>query len=239
MPAPQNVVSRTIPWSRPPRRLPTSGTWILAILFGGLLAGCQKGPSSQSLLERADYDFEYGRYEQAAERYQLVLDRYPGDPDANIGLGRSMLELDRTAEARSALELAAVARPADFEVCRLLAEAMYEDRDTVRLYQLLRDQAVEHRRPEAWLLMAEYALALDDPDTAQTAITAALELSDGSDPEPYLEAARFAERIGDQNEAVRRLRQAYGIAPEDPRVIAGLQEYGEVPGPTIALPPGR
>ena len=209
------------------------------VLVASTLAACQKGPSSEALLERADYDLEYGRYEQAAETYQLVLDRYPGDPSANMGLGQALLELDRTAEARAALELAAVAEPSNFEVCRLLAEAMFQEGDTVRLYQLLRDQAVEQRRLEAWLLMAEYALALDDPDTAQGAITAALEVSDGSTPEPYIEAARFAERIGDQKEAIRRLRQAYGIAPQDPRVVAGLQEYGEIPGPTIALPPGR
>jgi len=212
---------------------------LVAAMLGSVPVACQKGPPSNVLLERADYDFKYGRYEQAADTYQQVLDRYPGDAAANLGLGRSLLELDRVAEARAALELAAVARPADFEVCTLLAEVMYRDRDTVRLYQMLRDQAVEHQRLEAWLLLAEYALALDDPDTAQSAITAALEVSDGTTPEPYLEAARFAERIGDQQEAVRRLRQAYGIAPQDPRVIAGLQEYGEVPGPTIALPPGR
>ena len=214
-------------------------TPVAGVLLGLAVAGCGTGPSAESLLERADYDYEYGRYEEAAAQYRLVLERYPGDAAANVGYGRVMLELDRVAEARAALELAAVAEPQDFEICSLLAEAMFEDRDTVRLYQLLRDQAVEHRRLEAWLLMAEYALALDDPDTAQTAIAAALEISDGTTPEPYLEAARFAERIGDQAEAIRRLRQAYGIAPQDPRVVAGLQEYGEVPGPTIALPPGR
>lgn len=215
-----------------------AGSLVLATLAFATI-GCQKGPSSEVLLERAGHDYEYGRYEEAAQTYQIILDRYPGDPQANLGLGRSMLELDRLAEARSALEIAAVANPDDFEICKALAEAMFKDGDTVRLYQLLRDQAIEQQRLEAWLLMAEYALASDDPDTAQTAITAALDLSDGSTPEPYLEAARFAERVGDQAEAIRRLRQAYGIAPEDPRVIVGLQEYGEVPGPTIALPPGR
>jgi len=239
MPLPRRHGIRTGPKPRDGRWPSLGGVGPLALLLGAMLPGCQNGPATETLIERAERDFQYGRYEEAAARYRLVLDRYPGDPEANIGFGRSMLELDRVAEARAALELAAVAKPADFEVCRLLAEAMFEDRDTVRLYQLLRDQAIEHRREEAWLLMAEYALALDDPDTAQSAITAALEVSDGSSPEPYLAAARFAERIGDQEEAVRRLRQAYGIAPQDRRVISRLEEYGEVPGPTIALPAGR
>lgn len=202
-------------------------------------AGCQKGRTTEDLIARGNHAYDYGRYEEAERDFKRVLDRYPGDPAANLGYGRTMEAMGRLEEARMALETASVARPLDLEISLALAEVLYEQRDTERLYQLLRDRAVEQGRVEAWLAMADFALRLDDPDTAQMAIVAALELSGARSADPYLEAARLAERVGNQKEAIRRLRQAYGIAPEDPRVIAGLVEYGEVPGPTIALPPGK
>lgn len=203
------------------------------------MASCSVPPSSEQLVARAEHDFDYGRVEQAEVLYRQVLDRFPGDADANLGLGRCLLSLDRPSEALLPLQIAAAERPRDFEITRTLAEAFALAGERTKVYQLLRDRAVEHGRVEAWLLIGEYALRFDDPDTAGNAIVAAIDLSDGREAQPYLDAASFAERIGDQAEAIRRLRQAYGIAPEDPRVIAMLQEYGEVPGPTIALPPGR
>ena len=63
-------------------------------------------------------------------------------------------------------------------------------------------------------------------------------IDEGRSTEPYIQAAAFAEAIGDMDEALRRLRQAYGINPGDTRVTQRLRDLGEVPGPTIALPPG-
>lgn len=204
-----------------------------------LLTGCHAPPSSDQLVVRAAYEQEYGRTEEALRLYQQVLEFRPGDPRANLGLGECLLALDRPTEALLPLQIASVERPQDLQIALTLAEALYRSGETTKLYQLLRDRAVEQRRVEAWLAMADYAIKLDDPDTAATAIGAALELTGGRDVQPYIEAARLAERIGDQREAIRRLRQAYGVAPGNPVVSAMLVEYGEVPGPTIALPPGE
>jgi Flp pilus assembly protein TadD len=46
-------------------------------------------------------------------------------------------------------------------------------------------------------------------------------------------------RLGNQQEALRRLRQAYGINPQDPRVRAELEQRGQVLGPTLGLPRGN
>ncbi|MGA1046069.1 MAG: tetratricopeptide repeat protein [Phycisphaerales bacterium] len=191
------------------------------------------------MLADGEHAYRYGRYEEAAVDFRQVLDRYPGDVQANVGFARTQIALGNLDAARSALETAAASKPEDFEISLLLAEVLFKQRDTTRLYQLLRDRAVEQGRVDAWIVMARYALELDDPDTAQTAVVAALEISDNTSPEPYLLAAELAERVGDQKEALRRIRQAYGLAPNDPRIDAMLREYGEVPGPTIALPPGR
>jgi hypothetical protein len=50
--------------------------------------------------------------------------------------------------------------------------------------------------------------------------------------------AMLQARLGNEPECIRRLRQAYGINPEDPRVVAALQERGQVIGPTLGLPRG-
>lgn len=219
-----------------------SASLTLAAFAIGLVAGlggCMKGKSSEQLLADGDHAYRYGRYEEAAGDFQQVLDRYPGDVQANVGYARTQIALGNLDAARTALETAAASKPEDFEISLLLAEVLFRQQDTTRLYQLLRDRAVEQGRADAWIVMARYALELDDPDTAQMAVTSALEISDDTSPEPYLLAAELAERVGDQKEALRRLRQAYGLAPNDPRIEAMLREYGEVPGPTIALPPGR
>lgn len=222
-----------------PRCLASLAFAALAACFVASLGGCMKGKSSEQLLADGDHAYRYGRYEEAAGDFQQVIDRYPGDVPANVGYARTQIALGNLDAARNALETAAASKPEDFEISLLLAEVLFKQRDTTRLYQLLRDRAVEQRRIQAWIVMARYALELDDPDTAQVAVGSALELSDDTSAEPYLIAAELAERVGDQSEALRRLRQAYGLAPNDPRIAAELREYGEVPGPTIALPPGR
>jgi tetratricopeptide (TPR) repeat protein len=223
--------------SRSRRVVPNAVLFALAAI--AVLGGCVKGKSSEQLLADGEHAYRYGRYEEAAGDFRQVLDRYPGDVQANVGFARTQIALGNLDAARSALETAAASKPEDFEISLLLAEVLFKQRDTTRLYQLLRDRAVEQGRVDAWIVMARYALELDDPDTAQTAVVAALEISDNTSPEPYLLAAELAERVGDQKEALRRIRQAYGLAPNDPRIDAMLREYGEVPGPTIALPPGR
>ena len=50
--------------------------------------------------------------------------------------------------------------------------------------------------------------------------------------------ADLAERLGDTDLALRRLRQAYGIEAENAVIADRLREYGEIPGPTVVLPPG-
>jgi tetratricopeptide (TPR) repeat protein len=210
-----------------------------AAIAMAVLAGCDAPPSSDQLVARAAYDQEYGRTEEALRLYRQVLEFRPGDPRANLGVGECLLALGRPSEALLPLQIASVERPQDLQIALTLAEALYQSGETTKLYQLLRDRAVEQRRVEAWLAMADYAIKLDDPDTAATAIAAALELTGGREVQPYIEAARLAERIGDQREAIRRLRQAYGVAPGNAVVSAMLVEYGEVPGPTIALPPGE
>jgi tetratricopeptide (TPR) repeat protein len=121
-------------------------------------------------------------------------------------------------------------------VADALAEAMYAQEDYNRLFSFLRERAEATKTAQAYLRLARFAMDTNDADTARWAYDQAIEVDAGASVEPYVQAAAFHERVGDIEGAVRRLRQAYGIDPYDPRVSERLRALGEIPGPTIALP---
>jgi tetratricopeptide (TPR) repeat protein len=211
----------------------------LIVLSLILLPACAVHTPVETLRERGDAHFARGEHDRAAEQYSQITDRYPGDWEAQYRLGVSLLELDEPSEARRALEMAHSHRPGHDGIANALAEAMFRLGDERQLFAFLRERADSRQSPAAHLHLAHYAMEMGDPDSAQVAINKAIVLDDGRSVVPYLAAAALAERLGDMDLAVRRLRQAYGINPLDERVRTRLRELGEVPGPTLALPPGR
>lgn len=205
-----------------------------------LLVGCEAEPSVMRLHERGDRLAAVGNFERAAETYERIVARRPGDWEAQYELGRAYLELDRPEEARRALEIAHGLRPGNDDVADALARAMAAEGAANELYAFLRSRAETDRSPRHHLDLARYAMELGDVDTAQQAIRTAIAVDDGRGVEPYLFAASFQAQLGDREAALRRLKQAYGIAPEDPRVLARLRDLGEVVGPSYrGLPPGE
>jgi tetratricopeptide (TPR) repeat protein len=207
------------------------------VLAAVILSGCAASVPSESLRESGDRLFKLGDYAGAAEHYQEIVERYPGDWRAQYQLGRCHLELDRPAEARRGLEIALTRRPDSVEVADALAEAMFQQGDESHLFAFLRDRARSTQSPHAYLRLAKYSRAMNDPDSAMLAIETAMRLDDARTVEPYLAAADLAEEVGDLELAVRRLQEAYGIDPLDQRVTARLRALDEIPGPTLALPP--
>jgi tetratricopeptide (TPR) repeat protein len=211
----------------------TLGLLILAFLFG-----CGQRPI-ESLRTSGDRFYERGDYAAAAEEYAEIADRYPGDWEAHYGLGLCRLELGELSDARRELEVALTSKPGDPDVVDALAETMLLQSAEAELFAFVKQHAESEQTVRAWLRLARYAAQVGDADSAQTAFETAIVLDDGRTVDPYLQAAKFVENLGDMDQALRRLRQAYGINPRDPRVNKRLRELGEVPGPTIALPPGR
>jgi tetratricopeptide (TPR) repeat protein len=211
---------------------------LLGLLILAFLFGCGQRPV-ESLRSRGDYLYERGDYAAAAAEYAQIAERYPGDWEAHYRLGLCRLELGELSEARRELEVALTSRPGQPDVIDALAETMLLQGDEAELFELVKGRAESEQTVRAWLRLARYAAQLGDADSAQTAFETAIVLDDGRTVEPYLQAATFAEDLGDVDQALRRLRQAYGISSKDPRVNKRLRELGEVPGPTIALPPGK
>lgn len=210
---------------------------IISVVAGS--TGCEGPRPIETSRSLGEWNFEYGRYDEAAFYYGEILSRFPGDADAQYHYGLSQAQLGDLNAARRALEAASKLRPNDDAVTFALADVLARQNDVTQLYQLLRDRAATTGSATAWIVMSRYALELGDPDTARTAALNAIEVGGDTSAEPYYQAALVAEQIGETDEAVRRLRQGYGINPADQRIRTMLVEYGEVLGPTLALPPGR
>ena len=218
---------------------------LILCLLSGLtfwtMSGCDsmKDTPTHVLKSRADRDFEYQQWKPASELYSEVVSREPSDGDAQYRYGVSLTKMGEYDKAESALQVASSIDPQDDKIFFALAQAMFEKKQYQKLFTMLRDRAQDNRSIPAWLLLSGYAEQLGDFDTALEALTNACALENGSTPEPYYRAALVLGHVGRTEEAIRRLRQAYRITPDDQRISVLLVEYGEIPGPTIGLAPGR
>jgi tetratricopeptide (TPR) repeat protein len=210
------------------------------------MTGCQAARPTDTIRASGDFMMRQGDYEGAAGEYGEIIAKYPGDWQAQYKYGQCMLELRQYAPARRAMEIAYnatnnvyAAKQKEPELALGLAEAMFQQGDESRLFAFLKQRASNLQTIESYLTLAKFALDMNDPDTARTALETAIVLDDGLTTEPYLQIAALNERLGNLDEAIRRLRQAYGINPDDRRVKQALVTLGETPGPALALPPGR
>jgi tetratricopeptide (TPR) repeat protein len=216
---------------------------IVLILFAALiLVGCASAFGTRpidTIRQRADFEFQRGNYDVAAQEYGEIAARYPGDWRAQHRFGVALMETGDYNESRRALDVAHSLRPGDADIADDLAEVMFRQGDEQQLFDFLNERALATQSVRAYRRLASYAMEVGDPDAARGAINRAIALDGGSTVEPYIDAADLAERVGDLDQAVHRLRQALSIDPHDDRVRERLRTLGEVPGPSLALPPGR
>jgi len=207
------------------------------------LAACQGPPPTDSTVKDADFLLLHDRCQEAADLITPVVAANPGSWGAQYAYGRAMLCMNDLKEARHALEIAVARNPNNLDVVFALAECMEKQGDTGKIYLLLRNAGAELRSPQAYVRLAEIAENINDLDSAKQALESAIEFDQGYDlktsTEPYYQMALLQIKLGNQPEALRRLRQAYAINPQDPRVVAELQKNGQVLGPTLGLPRGN
>jgi tetratricopeptide (TPR) repeat protein len=211
----------------------------MSVLAAVLLCACATQRPTPTVRESGDQRFDRGDYIGAAVEYEEIVARFPGDWEAQYRLGLCQMELGQLDQAERSLTIAHTRRRDNVAIVDALAEVLYRQGDEAQLFAFLRQRAEQTQNVGAYLRLAEYSIRLMDPDSATLAIETAIELSGAQMVEPYILAADLAEQLGDSRLAVLRLRQAYGMAPHDERIASRLRALGEVPGPTIALPPGR
>ena len=219
----------------------------ITILAAALATGCAGPTPASTLRAKGDHSFKLGAYDDAASNYREIAARYPGDWRAQMQLGLCELELGHYGAARSALQIALDHQPTNEAIADALAETLFLRGDHDQLFAFLRSRAEDTQNARDWLRLGRYAMKTSDPDYARIAIETAIavDLDPSGDPnavpsiEPYLEAANLAEELGNLDVAIRRLRQAYGLAPDNAMIADRLRNVGQIPGPSIALPPGR
>ena len=212
---------------------------LMSVLAAVILCACAAQRPTPTVRESGDLRLKRGDYIGAAVEYQEIVARFPGDWEAQYKLGLCQMELGQLDQAERSLTIAHTRRRDSADIADALAEVLYRQGDEAQLFAFLRRRAEATQSVDAYLRLAEYSIRLMDPDSAMVAIETAIELSGGEIVDPYILAADLAEQLGDTKLAVLRLRQAYGMAPNDERIANRLRALGEVPGPTIALPPGR
>lgn len=207
------------------------------------IAGCKASGNAEGSAKDADALLMHGQYEQAAATVEPVVRDHPGDWRAQFAYGRAMAGMDKLEEARRALDRAYRLQPANEDIVVALGECMARQKDVKDAYQLLRAFGKDFRSWRAYLALSRIAEDCGDPDTATTAALDSIKVNEplpGQRPsiEPYLRAADLSFRFDKEADGVRRLRQAYGIAPADPRIIEALDSHKVTRGKDTALPLG-
>lgn len=209
------------------------------IIFSSLLLtasfltqGCGQ-PSNESMLERGNYAMWQGRWSDAAEDFNKAANLHPGDWEAQYHLGKCYMEMGKPQLATHSLAIAESLKPYNTAIADTYAESLLQSGKSDLLYSFLFSRAQTLQTSRAWTKFAQYAMELDDPDSATNAINTAIALSDGTDITPYIVAATFAERLGDDELAVTYWKQAWIIEPSNSDITTAIRSYGEVPGPTM------
>lgn len=220
----------------------TAATFILfaSIAAASLAGGCNSPGSAEARANEADERLRYGKYDEAVAQVEPIVQKDPGDWRAQYAYGRALMGQGKLEDARRALDRAYRLQPANEDVCISLSECMAKQKDVKDAYQLLRAFGRDFRSWRAYLALSRVAEDSGDPDTAATAAVDAIKVNEplpGQRPsiEPYVRAADLSFRFGRESDGVRRLRQAYGIAPNDPRLIEALAAHNVERNKTTAI----
>jgi Flp pilus assembly protein TadD len=193
------------------------------------------------LREQAERARTRGQMQSAQEKYEKLVEMNSTSAQYQYGLGATYLSTGELDKARIALEqaraLAPNRRTLTPNILDKLAETYYRQDDRRRLTDFLLQSAKERGTARAYLRQATYLRKLGDMDAARTAYRKAAIFAGERNPRPYLEMADFYQSIGDRKNAVKSLRYAHHIAPENRQVAQRLQAFGIEPGPQAAAEP--
>lgn len=215
---------------------------VLTLVVPIALAGC-KTPTAESRIAEANEFLKHDQFQQATQTVEPVVKDQPGNWQAQLALGRGMLGQGQLEAARRALDRAHTLKPTSDEAVFALAMCMVKQNDSASAYQLLRGFGKEFRSWRAYMQLSMLAEQVGDADTALQAADDSIKVNDPlpgqrASVEPYLRAADVCFHFGREEQGVRRLRQAYGLNPDDPRTAQALREHNVAPSKAIILPPG-
>lgn len=215
---------------------------------GALFGGCEtdggrltervfEERASFRLVEDGDEALEGGRTDLAMQKYAEAVARHSGNFEARLKLAKLQLARGQYAEAASQLRIVRTERPGDAEVLDALALALARTGDAEGVERVLGERASITNGAADWLRYGRALFELGDFDRAEEALKRAAEADGGQNAVYQVALAQFAERIGDDERALRRYRMALYADPSDQAAREGIRRMGEVPGPSFALVP--
>lgn len=207
-----------------------------AALTVGLVGACAPRPSLGSLKALGETSRARGDYETAVTAYSQVLERRPGDVQTRYRLGLAQMELGQTGLARESFTVAHDIEPFNPIYRGALIEAMIVNGERAEAFAMLRRFAEETSGVEGYLALGRASERAGLPDDAERAFLVAAELG-GDDPRPQRALADFYRQIGDRPRELERLRVLLYLLPEENEVIERIRTLGEIPGPSLAVPP--
>ena len=206
---------------------------IVVLFLFSFIFGCVSTPPSWLLRERALELSTQGESDRSVEIWRELVLRNPGNWSDYYQLGEAELVVGRPIEACSALKIATTLRPSNNEVSDAYAKALFDAGRENDLFSYLENRCQRTRAVRDYLVWAQYALLLNDPDTARLAVDVAVAFEGEQGVESYIFAANLARDLEDRELAIERLKQAYKIDPDNEEVKSMIRDMGEVPGPTF------
>ena len=221
---------------RPARCLPLHALAPMAgLAMTAMLCGC--ATPSHVHVSRGETAYNAGAYEDALGHYNNALVNRGGNVDARIGLAKTHLKLEEPFHAREQMEMVYSVNPHDPQVVELLAETMIASGDIAGMQALLSSAAQSSGMPADWDRLGRFLMQVGDLDEAKQALLMAAQLDQGQTAQYQVSLAELHKRSGDMASAKVRYRMALYAEPLNEEVKAALRAMGEIPGPTLAIPP--
>lgn len=204
-----------------------------------MLGGCTSRRPLPTVRNDADHAYKTHQWAKAETDYQEYLNRKPESNDVRFLLAQSQLEQGKTRESNWNFGIALDVDPLNDSILDRSAESLYQSGNREALTAFLLRAASERGRVSDYMRLGKYMQQIGHPDEAVQAYLTAAKIDEGKTPTVQLALADLYQTVGDRPQAIRRLRMAYFLSPEDPKILQRIRDLGEIPGPTFALAPAE
>jgi len=187
--------------------------------------------------EQGDKAYERGDYATACNDYREYVERKPGEPDVQNMYAKSLIKTNQPIPAVEHATIAYDQRPTNEDYINTRAEALFQAGKTDELYRFLRGLTEARGLPSDYIRLGQYTARMGDADGAEHALLTAAKIDGGKTAAPQIALADFYRSIGDKKAEIVRLRNALYLDPKNPEIPKRLRELGEIPGPSLAMPP--
>ena len=210
-----------------------------AILIGVTLAlgGCAQERPLTRVREVGDIKFGAGNYSGALTDYVEYERRKPDDVDVRLRLAETYLRSGDAKAAREQMHIVRDVKPAKEDSIEGLADALAAAGEQEELMLFLQKMTRERGGVSDYMRLGTYAQQVGNVDEAQEAYLQAARLDGGKSSRIQLALADFYESLGDKSNALKRLRMAMYLDPKNEEIPARVRALGEIPGPSLAMPP--